>query len=207
MSSSLEQIDPRPANTSPAAAVSEQVLDHEEPGYVLVDQTRLARTGEGADPLWAMVAVDLATGWVHAEVFAGCTPEIARELLTAVRAQASFKVRVVIAERSFVCGADSASGAQTLGEICAELGLEYRSTLAGSVAFAGASERFLASLTRELERCGPATSVQASAIVSRCAERHNATTRPGGVSHESPVQALGRWYARSPELFVSDPSY
>lgn len=207
MSTLVKQPDSRSTDSALAGGNLAQSPADGEPGLLLLECSRLPPAGEGADPRWAMAAVDLATGWVHAEVAPGRTSVIAREFLTAVRAHASFKVRVVIAERSFVGGADSASGAQSLGEICAELGLEYRSTPAGSAGFSVAAERFLASMTRELERCGPATSEQTLAIVSGCVERHNATTRPGGLSHESPVQALSRWYASRPELFVSAPSY
>ncbi len=206
MSTSLEQIDPRPANTSTAAASSDRVPVPNEPGDVLVDRTRLPPAGEGAEVFWAWAAVDLATGWVHGEVLPGSAPEIARQFLATVKQRASFKVRTVLVESAIAGGVDRSSVAQTLEQICAEQGFEYRSTPSGSPGSASAAERFFASLNRELERIGPTSAEDCRAIVSGYVQQHNATTRLSGASHESALQALSRWYASRPDLFVSNPA-
>lgn len=176
-----------------------QATRFSEPGHLVVDFSPMPRLRE-SDQSWVWAAVDIETGWAYAELQPDLSAESAHAFLVAVKEQAIFRIRSVVAEATAI-GRHGSGDVSYFTEVCEQLGVDYQER--GSAIDAPmVGEALLSKVVRDSERCGLRAVAEFSGFLKEFVERHNETLNPNRPSRETPLQALGRWRAERPDLFI-----
>lgn len=181
------------------------------PGYVHIDLKYLPQMADETSRRYVFVAIDRATRWVYIAIKRHKTAAAARSFLNAVAKAAPFKIQTVLTDngkeftdRLFGKHAKEASGAHEFDALCEALGIEHRLTQPRTPQTNGMVERFNGRLEQVLRSHHFNSAEDLEQTLIRYVWLYNQHLPQKALNHETPLQALKRWQASHPELFLKE---
>ena len=180
-----------------------------EPGYVHIDVKYLPQMADESARRYVFVAIDRATRWVFIALKSHKTAAAARAFLNAVHKAAPFAIKTLLTDngkeftdRLFGKRSREATGQHEFDALCESLGIEHRLTKPKSPQTNGMVERFNGRLEQVLRSHHFNSAEDLEKTLHRFVWLYNQHLPQKALNHETPIQALKRWQASHPHLFL-----
>jgi transposase InsO family protein len=182
------------------------------PGFVHVDVKYLPQMADETARRYLFVAIDRATRWVFIQIKANKTAAAAKSFLAALHKACPIRISRLLTDngkeftdRLFGSREQGASGAHEFDQLCAALGIEHRLTKPRSPQTNGMVERFNGRIAEVLatHRFNSAQDLETTLL--RYVWLYNHHLPQKALGHSTPIDAMKKWYAENPDLFMAKP--
>ena len=180
-----------------------------QPGYIHMDVKYLPQMQDEEARRYVFVAIDRATRWVFIAIKSKKTAASARSFLNALHKAAPFKIKTLLTDngreftdRAFGQREKDASGEHEFDELCLALGIEHRLTKPKHPQTNGMVERFNGRLAHVLKSHRFNSAHDLETTLLRFAWLYNEHLPQRALDLNTPIQALKKWQASHPDLFV-----
>jgi transposase InsO family protein len=178
-----------------------------EPGFVHMDIKYLPQMPDESQRRYLFVAIDRATRWVHIGIYADQTEASAVHFLEQLHATAPMKINKLLTDNGsqftdrFTSKARAATGRHKFDVRCKALGIEHRLSPPRHPQTNGMVERFNARVGEVVAQTRFASAKELADTLHNYVRAYNHRIPQRALDHQSPVQALKMWRAKSPHLF------
>lgn len=183
-----------------------------EPGFVHVDVKYLPQMADETARRYLFVAIDRATRWVFIQIKPNKTAASAKAFLSALHKACPIRISKVLTDngkeftdRVFGSREKSASGEHEFDQLCQALDIEHRLTKPRSPHTNGMVERFNGRIAEVLatHRFNSAEDLETTLL--RYVWLYNHHLPQKALGHSTPFDAMKKWYADRPDLFITIP--
>jgi transposase InsO family protein len=200
----------RPQDPTPKRTV--KTFKDYAPGFLHVDVKYLPQMRDEDARTYLFVAIDRATRWVYLERLPNKSARAASDFLARAIAACPAKVTKVLTDngkeftdRFCATGERTPTGQHPFDQRCAAQAIEHRLIKPRQPQTNGMVERFNGRISEVLNTTRFVSGEQLATTLQRYASVYNHLIPQRNIGHRSPIEALCEWYAKQPELFVSDP--
>lgn len=183
-----------------------------EPGFLHMDVKYLPQMPDEKDRSYLFVAIDRATRWVFVQRKARKTAAAARAFLAAVHKACPVRIRKVLTDngkeftdRLFGTQDRQATGEHEFDQLCEALGIEHRLTQPRRPQTNGMVERFNGRIAEVLATHHFNSAEDLETTLMRYVWLYNHHLPQKALGHLTPIEAMKKWYAEKPDLFITKP--
>ena len=179
-----------------------------EPGFLHVDIKYLPQMPDEAARRYLFVAIDRATRWVFMHIYADQSEASSVNFLERLREGAPMKITKLLTDNGsqftdrFTSKKREPSGRHKFDVRCKALGIEHRLCPPRHPQTNGMVERFNGRISEVVSQTRFASAAELEATLANYVKTYNHRIPQRALNHLSPVQALKKWQADKPDLFV-----
>jgi transposase InsO family protein len=179
-----------------------------EPGFLHIDIKYLPQMPDETQRRYLFVAIDRATRWVHLRVYADQTEASSCDFLNRVKQAAPMKIQKVLTDNGsqftdrFTSQKKEPSGEHAFDQTCEALGIEHRLTPPRHPQTNGMVERFNGRISELVKQTRFTSAAELEQTLLLYLKTYNHHIPQRALNHQSPIQAMKKWQAEKPELFV-----
>lgn len=179
-----------------------------EPGFVHIDIKYLPQMPDETQRRYLFVAIDRATRWVYLRIYADQSERSSVDFLRRVRQAAPMKIVKLLTDNGsqftdrFTSQTKQATGRHAFDLTCAELGIEHRLSPPRHPQTNGMVERFNGRIAELVSQTRFASAAELETTLKRYLLLYNNHIPQRALNHQTPIQALKKWQAEKPDLFV-----
>ncbi|WP_424859328.1 IS481 family transposase [Tepidimonas sp. HKU77] len=182
------------------------------PGYLHIDVKYLPQMPDEHQRRYLFVAIDRATRWVFIQIKPNKTAAAARSFLKALHKTCPVRITHILTDngkeftdRLFASGARAPSGKHEFDQLCQALGIEHRLTKPRHPQTNGMVERFNGRIAEVLATHHFNSAEDLETTLTRYVWLYNHHLPQKAIGHITPLEALKKWYAQRPDLFIFKP--
>jgi len=181
-----------------------------EPGFLHIDIKYLPQMPDETQRRYLFVAIDRATRWVYLRIYADQTEHSSVDFLRRVKQAAPMKIVKLLTDNGsqftdrFTSQKKEASGQHVFDRECVALGIEHRLAPPRHPQTNGMVERFNGRIAELIGQTRFASAAELQTTLLRYLTLYNHHIPQRALNHQAPIQALKKWYADKPELFVKN---
>jgi transposase InsO family protein len=183
-----------------------------EPGYLHIDVKYLPKMPDEEQHRYLFMAIDRATRWVFVQLRPRKTAAQARAFLQALHRACPVRIHKILTgngkeftDRKLGLKDHRATGAHEFDQLCAALGIENRLTRPRTPRTNGMVECFNGRIAEVLATHRFNSAHDLKTTLTRYAWLYNHHLLQKALGHITPMQAMKKWYAERPGLFVKKP--
>lgn len=183
-----------------------------EPGYLHVDIKYLPQMPDEDHRRYLFVAIDRATRWVFIQVKSHKTAAAAQAFLKAVHRACPIRITKLLTDngkeftdRLFGSKDRKATGEHEFDQLCEALGIEHRLTQPRTPKTNGMVERFNGRIAEVLATHRFDSAQDLETTLTRYVWLYNHHLPQKAIGHSTPMEAMKKWYAEKPHLFIAKP--
>ena len=179
-----------------------------EPGFLHIDIKYLPQMPDETQRRYLFVAIDRATRWVYFRIYRDQTDTSSTDFLRRVKQAAPMKIQKVLTDNGsqftdrFTSQEKRASGKHVFDLTCVSLGIEHRLSPPRHPQTNGMVERFNGRISDLVKQTRFASATELETTLERYLNIYNHHIPQRALNHLAPIQALKKWQAEKPELFV-----
>jgi transposase-like protein len=178
------------------------------PGFLHIDIKYLPQMPDEDHRRYLFVAIDRATRWVFFRIYRTQSEVSSTDFLRRLIQVAPMKVQKVLTDNGsqftdrFTSKAKQPSGQHAFDQRCVERGIEHRLCPPRHPQTNGMVERFNGRISEVIKQTRFASAHELETTLTHYLATYNHRIPQRALNHLSPVQALKKWQAERPELFV-----
>ena len=178
------------------------------PGFIHIDIKYLPKMPDEAAHRYLFVAIDRATRWVFIGIYADQSETSSVDFLEKVLAVAPMKVEKVLTDNGsqftdrFTSKEKRPTGRHDFDQACQGAGIEHRLSPPRHPQTNGMVERFNGRISEVVKQTRFASAAELEATLHEYVGLYNNHVPQRALDHLSPVQALLKWQASHPHIFV-----
>ena len=179
-----------------------------EPGFLHMDIKYLPQMPDETERRYLFVAIDRATRWVFMHIYADQSEASSVNFLERLREAAPMKITKLLTDNGsqftdrFTSKKREPSGAHKFDVRCKALGIEHRLCPPRHPQTNGMVERFNGRISEVVNQTRFASAAELESTLNNYVKTYNHQIPQRALHHRSPVQALKKWQAEKPDLFV-----
>lgn len=179
-----------------------------EPGFLHMDIKYLPQMPDETERRYLFVAIDRATRWVFMHIYADQSEASSVNFLERLREAAPMKITKLLTDNGsqftdrFTSKKREPSGAHKFDVRCKALGIEHRLCPPRHPQTNGMVERFNGRISEVVNQTRFGSAAELEATLTSYVKAYNHHIPQRALHHLSPVQALKKWQAKKPDLFV-----
>jgi len=179
-----------------------------EPGFLHMDIKYLPQMPDEAARRYLFVAIDRATRWVFMHIYADQSDASSVNFLERLHEAAPMKITRVLTDNGsqftdrFTSKKREPSGKHKFDVRCKALRIEHRLCPPRHPQTNGMVERFNGRISEVVNQTRFASAAELEATLDNYVKTYNHRIPQRALNHLSPVQALKKWQAEKPDLFV-----
>ena len=179
-----------------------------EPGFLHMDIKYLPQMPDESDRRYLFVAIDRATRWVFMHIYADQSDASSVNFLERLHEAAPMKITKLLTDNGsqftdrFTSKQREPSGKHKFDVRCKALNIEHRLCPPRHPQTNGMVERFNGRIGEVVNQTRFASAAELEATLTNYVKTYNQRIPQRALNHLSPVQALKKWQAEKPELFV-----
>lgn len=180
-----------------------------EPGFLHIDIKYLPKMPEEQQRRYLFVAIDRATRWVFLHVYDDMTEARSVDFLERVRAAAPMKIIKLLTDNGtqftdrFTSKAKQPTGQHAFDQACTQANIEHRLSPPRHPQTNGMVERFNGRISELLKQTRFQSAEELEKTLLAYALIYNTQIPQRALNHQTPYQAIQKWQAEKPYLFVS----
>ena len=188
--------------------VSTKTFKDYEPGFVHMDIKYLPQMPDECERRYLFVAIDRATRWVFMHIYADQSEASSVDFLNRLQSTAPMKITKLLTDNGsqftdrFTNKKREPSGKHKFDVRCKVLGIEHRLCPPRHPQTNGMVERFNGRISEVVNQTRFASAAELESTLGSYLKTYNHQIPQRALNHLSPVQALKKWQAEKPELFV-----
>ena len=179
-----------------------------EPGFLHMDIKYLPQMPDEAARRYLFVAIDRATRWVFMHIYADQSDASSVNFLERLHKAAPMKLTKLLTDNGsqftdrFTSKKREPSGTHKFDVRCKALGIEHRLCPPRHPQTNGMVERFNGRISEVVSQTRFTSAAELEATLTNYVKTYNHLIPQRALNHLSPVQALKKWQADKPDLFV-----
>lgn len=179
-----------------------------EPGFLHMDIKYLPQMPDETARRYLFVAIDRATRWVFMRIYADQSKASSVNFLERLHGAAPMKITKLLTDNGsqftdrFTNKKREPSGEHKFDVCCKALGIEHRLCPPRHPQTNGMVERFNGRISEVVRQTRFTSAAELEATLSNYVKTYNHRIPQRALDHLSPVQALKKWQAEKPDLFV-----
>jgi transposase InsO family protein len=178
-----------------------------EPGFVHIDIKYLPQMPDETQRRYLFVAIDRATRWVFLRTYRDQSDSSSTDFLRRLARAAPMRIKTVLTDNGSQFTDRFTSRIRTPGQhvfdlACLSKGIEHRLCPPRHPQTNGMVERFNGRISDIVEQTRFTCAADLDQTLERYLLTYNNLIPQRALKHQAPVQALQRWRAERPELFV-----
>ena len=179
-----------------------------EPGFLHMDIKYLPQMPDEAARRYLFVAIDRATRWVFMHIYADQSDASSVNFLGRLHAAAPMKITRLLTDNGsqftdrFTSKKREPSGLHKFDVRCKALGIEHRLCPPRHPQTNGMVERFNGRVSELVSQTRFTSAAELQTTLNNYVKTYNHRIPQRALNHLSPVQALKKWQAEKPDLFV-----
>ena len=179
-----------------------------EPGFLHMDIKYLPQMPDESERRYLFVAIDRATRWVYMHIYADQSEASSVDFLNRLEGTAPMKISKLLTDNGsqftdrFTSKRREPTGKHKFDIRCKALGIEHRLCPPRHPQTNGMVERFNGRISEVVNQTRFSSSAQLETTLKSYLKTYNHQIPQRALNHLSPVQALTKWQAEKPELFV-----
>jgi len=179
-----------------------------EPGFLHMDIKYLPQMLDESHRRYLFVAIDRATRWVFMRIYADQSDASSVNFLERLHEAAPMKITKLLTDNGsqftdrFTSKKRDASGKHKFDVRCKALNIEHRLCPPRHPQTNGMVERFNGRISEVVNQTRFASAAELEATLTNYVKTYNHRIPQRALNHLSPVQALKKWQADKPDLFV-----
>ena len=179
-----------------------------EPGFLHMDIKYLPQMPDESHRRYLFVAIDRATRWVFMRIYADQSDASSVNFLERLHEAAPMKITKLLTDNGsqftdrFTSKKRDASGKHKFDVRCKALNIEHRLCPPRHPQTNGMVERFNGRISEVVNQTRFASAAELEATLTNYVKTYNHRIPQRALNHLSPVQALKKWQAEKPDLFV-----
>lgn len=191
-----------------AAPVPRKSFKDYEPGFVHIDIKYLPQMPDEDQRRYLFVAIDRATRWVFLHLYPDQSEASSCDFLWRVHQAAPMKIAKVLTDNGsqftdrFTSKRKQASGEHAFDRRCRGLQIEHRLAPPRHPQTNGMVERFNARIGEVVDQTRFKSAAELEATLLQYVRTYNHHIPQRALDHLTPTQAVKKWRASRPELFV-----
>jgi len=195
------------AETGAEVAPKKTFKDY-EPGFFHIDIKYLPKMPDETQHRYLFVAIDRATRWVYFQIYRNQSEASSVDFLRQLRKKSSIKIKKILTDNGtqftdrFTSQRKEPTGRHAFDRICAEFGIEHRLSPPKHPQTNGMVERFNGRISELLRQTRFCSSAEMEGTLKLYEKAYNHHIPQRALNHQSPAQALKKWQAEKPELFI-----
>jgi hypothetical protein len=179
-----------------------------EPGYLHIDIKYLPQMPDENCRRYLYVAIDRATRWVYMRIYRDQTERSSVDFVRRLKRTAPMKIRTILTDNGsqftdrFTTRGRVPSGKHVFDLACEELGIDHRLCPPRHPQTNGMVERFNGRISDVVSQTRFRSAADLDATLKNYLSTYNQLIPQRALKHQSPIQALQKWRAERPDLFV-----
>lgn len=179
-----------------------------EPGFLHIDIKYLPQMPDETQRRYLFVAIDRATRWVFMRTYRDQTEKSSVDFLRRLKQAAPMKIRIILTDNGsqftdrFTSAARRPSGQHVFDTQCTSLGIEHRLCPARHPQTNGMVERFNGRISDLVNQTRFRSAAELDETLKHYLSTYNNLIPQRALKHQTPIQAIQLWQAKSPQLFV-----
>lgn len=179
-----------------------------EPGFLHMDIKYLPQMPDETARRYLFVAIDRATRWVFIHIYADQSEASSVNFLERLQGAAPMKITKLLTDNGsqftdrFTSKKREPSGGHKFDVRCKALGIEHRLSPPRHPQTNGMVERFNGRVSEVMGQTRFTSAAELQATLTNYVKTYNHRIPQRALDHLSPVQALKKWQAEKPHLFV-----
>ena len=178
------------------------------PGFLHIDIKYLPQMPDETQRRYLFVAIDRATRWVYLRIYPDQSEASSTDFLHRVKQAAPMTIQKVLTDNGsqftdrFTHQKKEPSGNHAFDQACVAMGIEHRLSPPRHPQTNGMVERFNGRISEVVKQTRFASAAELETTLMLYMNTYNHHIPQRALNHQSPVQALKKWQAEKPELFV-----
>ena len=179
-----------------------------EPGFLHIDIKYLPQMPDETHRRYLFVAIDRATRWVFMRSYRDQTDKSSTDFLRRLKQAAPMKIKTILTDNGsqftdrFTSTTRSPSGQHVFDLACVSLGIEHRLCPPRHPQTNGMVERFNGRISDLVNQTRFRSAAELDSTLSHYLSTYNHLIPQRALKHQTPIQALQKWRAEKPQLFV-----
>ena len=179
-----------------------------EPGFVHVDIKYLPQMPDETSRRYLFVAIDRATRWVFLHIYGDMTDKSSVDFLRRLKLASPIKIIKLLTDNGsqftdrFTTKDRKPSGQHAFDKVCAAMGIEHRLAPPRHPQTNGMVERFNGRISEVVNQTRFASRAELESTLRNYLKIYNHNIPQRALNNETPIQAMKKWQAKKPELFV-----
>lgn len=179
-----------------------------EPGYLHIDIKYLPQMPDETQRRYLFVAIDRATRWVYMRTYRDQTEVSSTDFLRRLMQAAPMRIKTILTDNGsqftdrFTSTGRVPSGQHVFDTACGTAGIEHRLCPPRHPQTNGMVERFNGRISDLIRQTRFRSAAELDDTLKHYLSTYNHLIPQRALKHQSPIQALKKWRAERPELFV-----
>ena len=179
-----------------------------EPGFLHIDIKYLPQMPDETQRRYLFVAIDRATRWVYFRIYRDQTEVSSTDFLRRLKLAAPMKIQKVLTDNGsqftdrFTSKDKRPTGRHVFDVSCAEMEIEHRLSPPRHPQTNGMVERFNGRISDLVKQTRFASAHELETTLKLYLTTYNHHIPQRALKHQTPIQALQKWAAEKPHLFV-----
>jgi transposase-like protein/transposase len=188
--------------------VDKKTFKDYEPGFLHIDIKYLPKMPDEEKHRYLFVAIDRATRWVFLRIYEDQTQESSVDFLENVTKNCPVKIQKIVTDNGtqftdrFTSKEKKPSGQHEFDQTCAQHSIEHRLAPPRHPQTNGMVERFNGRINEVVKQTRFGSSAELEATLMSYLVIYNHYIPQRSLKHQTPIQALNKWYEIKPEIFV-----
>ena len=180
-----------------------------EPGFLHIDIKYLPQMPDETHRRYLFVAIDRATRWVFMRSYRDQSDKSSTDFLRRLKRAAPMRIKTILTDNGsqftdrFTSTAKSPSGQHAFDLVCLSMGIEHRLCPPKHPQTNGMVERFNGRISDVVQQTRFGSAAELDVTLAHYLLTYNHLIPQRALKHQSPIQALRRWRADKPQLFVN----
>ena len=179
-----------------------------EPGYLHIDIKYLPQMPDETHRRYLFVAIDRATRWVYMRSYRDQTEASSADFLRRLKKAAPMRIKTILTDNGsqftdrFTSKGRVPSGQHVFDLACGAFGIEHRLCPPRHPQTNGMVERFNGRISDLVNQTRFLSAAELDDTLKHYLSTYNHLIPQRALKHQSPIQALQKWRAERPDLFV-----
>jgi transposase InsO family protein len=179
-----------------------------EPGYLHIDIKYLPQMPDETHRRYLFVAIDRATRWVYMRTYRDQTEVSSTDFLRRLKQAAPMRIKTILTDNGsqftdrFTSKGRVPSGQHVFDIACVTAGIDHRLCPPRHPQTNGMVERFNGRISDLINQTRFHSAAELDDTLMHYLSTYNHLIPQRALKHQSPIQALKKWRAERPELFV-----
>ena len=179
-----------------------------EPGFLHVDIKYLPQMPDESERRYLFVAIDRATRWVFMRIYADQTEVSSVDFLNRLERTAPMKIAKLLTDNGsqftdrFTSKKRAPTGKHKFDVRCKAMNIEHRLCPPRHPQTNGMVERFNGRISEVVSQTRFTSAAELETTLDSYLKTYNHLIPQRALNHLSPIQALKKWQAEKPDLFV-----
>ena len=179
-----------------------------EPGFIHIDIKYLPQMPDETRRRYLFVAIDRATRWVYMRSYRDQTETSSVDFLRRLKSVAPMKIKNLLTDNGsqftdrFTSKTRTPSGRHVFDVACSSMGIEHRLCPPRHPQTNGMVERFNGRISDVVSQTRFTSAAELNDTLKHYLSTYNHLIPQRALRHQTPIQALQKWRAEKPALFV-----